>query len=1643
MFKKLFYSLVAVVGLSLGLAQAQTAVQTPTLQGTYQWSGTDTWTFGNLGFTTTPPQCPVNQVMNGFTATFGANCVPTVQQYTEGFSNNVGSGGLTSGAVKVTLATSTSGYSTQGCGYIDSEYMCYATLDVDGLSLDGVQRGMYGTAAASHAANALWTSVITAFSPNNQVPGVVIFGNGSQGTISINNPFITPSNPQVILQVNAGSNETYIGVNGVIVQRNLTTCCDIFDEVEIGTTDAPSPHSQDFITNAHNVMQITNQYETQQPIGFGGGVAGGVTFSQPATIAAPTFFPNTGSTAYSYICQDHAGLVPGTVGTWLGPASVGFVTVECPRQAGVAAYDIYRTAGGTNTGIVASNVLPGTSFNDNPAVGASGGSIVGSNTSQTFINGLTFLSANDLFDLNLATSTNPICVDTNHKLTQSGCTTASALSLSCTAGISCTLVGSVWNVTASGGAGSGAVNAANFGQQGTWGTTGGITTVGGAQGLYSLNPNWSLSQMNALFSRFNSVNITSWSITSNVATFQAVNSYSTGDVPALINFPTSTFFNNVFATVIATGLSNTQFEVAFTHANGSATETGNATLVEPAVGNYQFGTVVVPAGLIDQPSNAYTNTAAQVQDTRHGYMFDPISKYGIKCDANIYNLTITAGTNSVSVGADFPGNVNPIGMTATIAKQVSFGQNGTQEDWEPTIASYPSGTSITFSSTPPFSYSGPVVIGTNNQARLQAAVNDEGGIFPLYIPTGCRMLSDTVRWTGTSFIGQQMNYTGFFNFPGHDMFQQQDGTPITAWSINSSTGVTTFTINAYSSHNILVGDVVDLKNFGTSTFFNNINATIASQPTPTTFTVNSAFGRSSSSGTEAGLAAPTTGANTNGLRMENHSYWVDNRIDGSYPWNHYDPNTAALTVEPAYYRASQEFGQPANNPFGPAWGLGTVNGVSTIVQNSAVVCTSTTAVGGHTPRVPAVGTTIVLPYQGSGAITRSVISTAGSCSGSLTPVTLNSALPNTSAFTSSQAEWFTYATPQTLAVALPGSITFPTTITAALPVNIIPGFESNASSHGALEIGPDRFEYMGVTYSQSANTATFTLRTGTTTPNSGSGDAIGSVIFPMNPCSAMANAPYPVVPTLNTGAATPLYAIYYAGACGGSAAISFPAADADAWTPFGNDGLSLSYWNNVGMNNLTTNSLGNADNAGTMGLWEQGNNTGYGNTLNALRIVGLWGGFIQGPASVNQDGVGTVGPTSTGQSISNCTMRTGYGIILDNFQQSNIDRCDTYSTETSPYDGTSVGASTGLYMVGTLSEQTGSGITFVNQITVKDYNNEPEGGNHDEFAAAMESDGTTINWIGTILEGGFNLIGGRYQIFHGTQISNPSFNYGSNNYFEHMFGLNSGLFVTGPYNNTTSFFNWGVFTQGECSNGSSGAANTLCFPGSVQGYNGHDAFATMMGNLVHPSENLLGGMIVPGEWTSGNGMTTGITFDATELYWGSHSECALTTSTDCVVQQFDGPSGYIVIGPHQRITDTQYVLKANVKTSNAGTFTFSILISAQNATGTCSSPNFSLATANFTATNSGWTPIQMPIDFSTYAGCSLGVQFYNANSTNVLQVGYFNFVPFPGQLYIPLGTHTVGGSCPVAGEISLDSAHLWTCSPTSGVQFGAGTWQQH
>ena len=71
--------------------------------------------------------------------------------------------------------------------------------------------------------------------------------------------------------------------------------------------------------------------------------------------------------------------------------------------------------------------------------------------------------------------------------------------------------------------------------------------------------------------------ITAWSITSNVVTFTATNSFTAGEIVKISGLTAGSFMNGVSFNVLGTGLSGTAFEVNFVKANASSADSGVAT----------------------------------------------------------------------------------------------------------------------------------------------------------------------------------------------------------------------------------------------------------------------------------------------------------------------------------------------------------------------------------------------------------------------------------------------------------------------------------------------------------------------------------------------------------------------------------------------------------------------------------------------------------------------------------------------------------------------------------------------------------------------------------------------------------------------------------------------------------------------------------------------------------------------------------------------------------------------------------------------------------------------------------------------------------------------------------------------------------
>jgi hypothetical protein len=327
---------------------------------------------GTTGGTATGcQQSPVTGINNGFTC-------PT-KGFGTGLNANQGASDTTA-----TLVT-TSGLSTQGCFFVDAEYECYT--GISGNVLTGITRGEYTTTATTHSSGAAVVSVDLVLGSIQQAPVNVIAAGASTPTVfSVNNGFPSTHDGTSVMDVNGGSNELWFDSGGHITQVNTSGTNVFWAPVAIGSNDNLP------ITNTQLVVQDNGPNEVTSPLGLGAGHAGTLNVVQTPTIGAPSvvnFATGAGSNTYSYVCAgtDYDGnLINGTTTTITGVPTVfggpnPFIGVSCPWSAGVYSFQVYRTAGGPNQGLMNSTVgNPGgfTDFNGN----SSGGSPPGANGSN-------------------------------------------------------------------------------------------------------------------------------------------------------------------------------------------------------------------------------------------------------------------------------------------------------------------------------------------------------------------------------------------------------------------------------------------------------------------------------------------------------------------------------------------------------------------------------------------------------------------------------------------------------------------------------------------------------------------------------------------------------------------------------------------------------------------------------------------------------------------------------------------------------------------------------------------------------------------------------------------------------------------------------------------------------------------------------------------------------------------------------------------------------------------------------------------------------------------------------------------------------------------------------------------------------------
>lgn len=308
--------------------------------------------------------------------------------------------------------------------------------------------------------------------------------------------------------------------------------------------------------------------------------------------------------------------------------------------------------------------------------------------------------------------------------------------------------------------------------------------------------------------------ITSWSITSNVVTFQATNSFTVGEIVTIQGLSTGNFMNGVTFTILGTGLSGSQFEVAFNHANTSATESGQAVpqYTYPITSIIQNGANTIPLDIM-----LWSNGPGGVQQGNVCTVYykpattfptpDPILVQAFQSGNPVYvymsGCAFGNGTQLVtSIGKGIPPSVsNPrwyFTFNMPTANAQATRSNQTPGSYQLSIA-----TVTTTSPVPNLLVGDQVQItgsspsGWNSTWQIVTALN--GGTFSV---TQTSMTGGTATYTwslisgSAPVAGQLVTITGTLN--GNGIFNVTDAAIASASGTNSGT----FTVNGFSSNTI-------------------------------------------------------------------------------------------------------------------------------------------------------------------------------------------------------------------------------------------------------------------------------------------------------------------------------------------------------------------------------------------------------------------------------------------------------------------------------------------------------------------------------------------------------------------------------------------------------------------------------------------------------------------------------------------------------------------------------------------------------------------------------------------------------------------------------------------------------------------------
>ncbi|HEV2275629.1 MAG TPA: hypothetical protein VGR96_15765 [Acidobacteriaceae bacterium] len=747
-----------------------------------------------------------------------------------------------------------------------------------------------------------------------------------------------------------------------------------------------------------------------------------------------------------------------------------------------------------------------------------------------------------------------------------------------------------------------------------------------------------------------------------------------------------------------------------------------------------------------------------------------------------------------------------------------------------------------------------------------------------------------------------------------------------------------------------------------------------------------------------------------GQHVNLHTFTIntDYRIDTTQPWQ--ICNTAGCTMQTPNDRPLMTRTPYANNPLGPGWiigasGGGASNGVASVANGSNQM----TVASGETP--PAVGEQVMFPYT-----IPTFVGIVAAVAGQV--VTFGSGQNYTGA-SSSQQEWFAGSSIQTAATAISSAQSMPFTVTlnnSIAPSPLSP--QSNVAPWGMVQIDGEDFLYVG--YSK-LPPYSITLTARAQNGTSAGAHAAGAYIAPLN--QEKPSAPWPVIPTVNSGGTTPFNARFYPGFFGGNFAFAFPinsgvnCGGKGAWYQSTIRNLLVQDWPTNQINNVTFNNT--SGDFYFVGL-------PYSTQFRNLNLFGNYG-IAEGLPPTDTHDYATCSLTADGTSWDGISIHSGTTGFSADFIAGGENGYSNFNAYGG--GGPSTPGGSGVNFTGGYDDQNGNLVQLASKSTFSNFYEEP-GNTAYGNAPLWDWEATTMNWTDVRYGGGGeSYIGGQFQHFTSGNIdggaafpNGPVINFGMDNVFDSIELM--GASPNGNVYGTNGFLDWGSGTVATSTENINSTPFGPYLPrdwGAVEPSHGQTNEAFNTGNLAAPYLNSNLGLIAPWEFNSNtiyepSPMSVGSVVDVTSPITQRYTACNVGTSpayTYCSTTRFN--ENGISIGPGQRLAAGKYLVNVGVKQSSGAAQTFGLRLLAS-----CGGTDSFVLNNLSVPISTTWTNQSLGlIDLGPYSGCYLGFAALNTSTTPTQeQFGYLDLAPLAQQSNaeaVCTMTPTGGQSCWTTG----------------------------